>query len=66
VALSWDGLDLSARANHRLWNLDSGWADGFWRLVRRYGWWGMAYLEALLRLADAARSAEEQRQGGAA
>lgn len=38
----------------------TGWAHQFQGLQASYGWWGLAYLEALVRLADWQISSEEQ------
>lgn len=42
--------------------LGSGWVDQFWRLNQRYGYWGLAYLEAVLRRGDCVQSREEQEE----
>jgi CRISPR-associated endonuclease/helicase Cas3 len=64
VSVDLDGQMLKAMSTHGLENLSSGWVERFWRLVRRYGAWGITYLETLLRLADYARSEEEQARYG--
>lgn len=60
ISLPWDGATLRASSDHGLARLDSGVGERFWLLVRRYGWWGLAWLEALLRLADHLESEQEQ------
>jgi CRISPR-associated endonuclease/helicase Cas3 len=59
VHWEFDGVKVAASSGHALARLDSGVGERFWRLVRRYGWWGLAWLEAILRLGDHRRSEEE-------
>lgn len=63
VIVEHGGLTFTASSATGLERLDAGPAERFWRLTRRYGWWGLAWLEALLRLADHRRSEWEQRLG---
>jgi CRISPR-associated endonuclease/helicase Cas3 len=51
---------LESDTGRDLARLDSGWIERFSRLNERYGYWGLAYLEAILRRADCVQSREEQ------
>ena len=59
VTFALDGIELSGSTEHGRDRLDSGVAARFWRLNLQYGWHELAYLEAILRLADHRRSARE-------
>jgi len=48
------------RLEHPAHLLDSGIAERFWLMNRTYGWWGAAFLETVLRLADQTASANPQ------
>ncbi|MCZ6759125.1 MAG: type I-U CRISPR-associated helicase/endonuclease Cas3 [Gemmatimonadetes bacterium] len=61
VVADYNGERLEASSDHGLERLGSGWVDQFWALTGRYGYWGLAYLESVLRQADSVQSREEQR-----
>lgn len=60
VPIKLDSPPLIGNSHHGMETLDSGWVDQFWALVQRYGYWGICYLESILRIADHRQSQEEQ------
>jgi CRISPR-associated endonuclease/helicase Cas3 len=63
VTVAVDGVELRANSAHGLERLDSGVSERFWKLNDAYGWYGLAWLEAVVRLSDHRQSEEEQTGG---
>ncbi len=61
-----DGQRLKTSSRTGLECLDSGIAERFWKLTRCFGWWGLPWLESMLRLADWAASEAAAKNEGTA
>ncbi len=62
LSYNFDGHFMNASSDLVESSLALDMADRFWRLVERYGHYGLVWLEAILRLADHQQSAEEGRR----
>ena len=60
VLVEAEGKSFETSSGKELARIDSGWVDRFALLNRRYGYWGLAYLEAILRRADCMQSRREE------
>lgn len=56
------GPDVSCQVSSQQYLVDWAGPDRFARLGRRYGWWGLALLESIVRLADMAASKSYERE----
>ena len=61
ITAEFGGRRLIVQDAHRIGQLGSGWADRYAALTRKYGWWGIAFLEAILRRADCVVSSQERK-----
>ena len=59
LSYAFDGHAMQVKSDLAQSTLALDMANRFWRLVARYGYHGLAWLEAILRLADHQQSAEE-------
>jgi CRISPR-associated endonuclease/helicase Cas3 len=60
VAAEYNGTRLESSSGYEQAQLGSGWTERFWLLNQKYGYWGLAYLEAILRRADCVESRREE------
>ena len=59
LSYAFEGYDMKASSDISQGRFALAMADRFWRLAERYGHHGLAWLEAIVRLADHQQSAEE-------
>lgn len=57
VSVTREGLSMEATTSHGLDDISAGIPERFWQMTDRFGWYGLAWLEAILRLADHRASA---------
>ena len=62
LSYKFDGHSMEASSDLAEGTLALDMADRFWRLIERYGYYGLAWLEAILRLADHRQSEAEAEQ----
>ena len=62
LSYEFDGCSMETSSDLVEGTLAPDMADRFWRLVEEYGYYGLAWLEAILRLADHRQSEEEATQ----